>query len=48
MNALEPNESFQITCDILKDQNYNNTTACDVAKLIPIFLQAFTQVQNKH
>jgi hypothetical protein len=37
MNGLEPNGSFQITCDLLMDQNYNNTTACDVAKLIPIF-----------
>jgi hypothetical protein len=37
MNGLEPIGSFQITCDLLMDQNYNNTTACDVAKLIPIF-----------
>jgi hypothetical protein len=37
MNGLEPNGSFQITCDLLMDQNYNNTTACDVAKLAPIF-----------
>jgi hypothetical protein len=37
MNGLKPIVSFQITCDFLMDQNYNSTTACKVAKLIPIF-----------